>query len=321
MQHRQFGRLGWQVSEIGYGMWGLANWSGSDKQEVQASLQRAVDLGISFYDTAWGYGKGQSEQMLGALLRANPSHKLWTASKVPPKNFIWPAKGTLDDTYPPDHIRRYTEYTLQNLGTSSLDLMQFHVWSDDWANDPRWQNEVQKLKQEGLVKAWGISINRWEPTNALQALQTGLIDAVQVIYNLFDQNPEDELFPYCQEHGIAVIARVPFDEGSLTGTLTPHTRFPSDDWRSRYFGPENLGPTLERVDRLKADVPTGMSLPELALRFILQNPAVSTVIPGMRQRRHVEANAAVSDGQRLSSELLGRLQQHRWVRTPTAWSD
>ncbi|MBI5812153.1 MAG: aldo/keto reductase [Meiothermus silvanus] len=323
MQTRSFGRLGWPVSEIGYGMWGLAGWTGSDEAEVRQALQRAVELGINFFDTAWAYGEGKSERMLGELVRANPDKKLWTASKIPAKNFKWPARAeyTLDETYPPDHIRRYTEWSLENLGLASLDLMQFHVWHDNWAQDERWQREIQKLREEGLVRAWGISINRWEPGNAIEALKTGLIDAVQVIYNLFDQNPEDELFPFCQQHGIAVIARVPFDEGSLTGMLTPDTTFPEGDWRSRYFTKENLIPTLERVERVKADLPQGMTLPELALRFILQNPTVSTVIPGMRRVRHVEANVAVSDGKRLPDELMQRLKAHRWVRQPTPWSD
>ncbi|WP_027891419.1 aldo/keto reductase [Calidithermus chliarophilus] len=323
MRHRTFGRLGWPVSEIGYGMWGLAGWTGSDEAEVRQALQRAVDLGINFFDTAWAYGDGRSERMLGELVRANPGKKLWTASKIPAKNFKWPARAEypLEETYPPDHIRRYTEWSLQNLGLPSLDLMQFHVWHDNWARDARWQREVEKLKEEGLVKAWGISINRWEPENALLALETGLIDAVQVIYNLFDQNPEDELFPRCRELGVAVIARVPFDEGSLTGTLTPDTTFPEGDWRNRYFSKENLIPTLERVERLKADLPEGMTLPELALRFILQNPDVSTVIPGMRRVRHVEANAAVSGLEPLPEDLMARLRKHRWVRRPAHWSD
>ncbi|RIH90594.1 General stress protein 69 [Calidithermus terrae] len=323
MRHRTFGRLGWPVSEIGYGMWGLAGWTGSDEAEVRQALQRAVDLGINFFDTAWAYGDGRSERMLGELVRANPGRKLWTASKIPAKNFKWPARAEypLEETYPPDHIRRYTEWSLQNLGLPSLDLMQFHVWHDNWARDARWQREVEKLKEEGLVKAWGISINRWEPENALLALETGFIDAVQVIYNLFDQNPEDELFPRCRELGVAVIARVPFDEGSLTGTLTPETTFPEGDWRNRYFSKENLVPTLERVERLKADLPEGMTLPELALRFILQNPDVSTVIPGMRRVRHVEANAAVSGLEPLPEDLMARLREHRWVRRPAHWSD
>ena len=217
--------------------------------------------------------------------------------------------------FPPDYIRESTETSLKNLGVSSLDVQQFHVWDDTWTADDKWQRAVADLKREGLVKAIGISLNRWEPTNGLKALRTGLIDCVQVVYNVFDQNPEDELFPLCRERGIAVIARVPFDEGSLTGTLTRTSRWPAGDWRNLYFTPENLAETLDRVEALTGDVPTGMSMPEAALRFILASPDVTTVIPGMRRVRHVEANLGVSDGKPLSDADLKRLRRHRWVRT------
>jgi len=323
MRYRPFGRTGWQVSEIGYGMWGLAGWTGSSDAESAAALQRAVALGVNFFDTAWAYGEGRSERLLGALVRANPSTRLYVATKIPPKHLRWPARPTdpLAEVFPPEHIRAYTEKSLAHLDIPAIDLMQFHVWNDAWARDPRWQREVRALKDEGLVRAWGVSVNRWEPTNVLDTLETGLIDAVQVIYNIFDQNPEDELFPRCQELDVAVVARVPFDEGSLTGTLTKESRWPEGDWRNRYFTRENLLPTLDRVDALKAIVPSGMTLPELALRFILQHPAVSTVIPGMRKAAHVEANAAVSDGARLADDLMAALRRHRWVREPAPWSD
>jgi aryl-alcohol dehydrogenase-like predicted oxidoreductase len=174
---------------------------------------------------------------------------------------------------------------------------------------------VADLKSEGLIRGVGISINRWEPANAIRALQTGLIDAVQVVYNIFDQAPEDELFPICQELGVAVIARVPFDEGSLTGTMTVDDTWPPEDWRNLYFTPENLRATLDRVARMQDDVPAGMDLPELALRFILHHPAVCTVIPGMRTERHVERNLAVSDGRPFPAGLLAAMRRHRWDRT------
>lgn len=323
MRFRQFGRTQWSVSEIGCGMWGMGSWSGSDDAESRASLQKAVDLGVNFFDTAWAYGEGHSERLLGQLARANADKKLFLATKIPPKNFKWPARATstLDETFPADHIRAYTERSLKNLGSDAIDLMQFHVWHDGWAQDRRWQREVQKLKDEGVVRAWGISINRWEPTNVLEALKTRLIDAVQVIYNIFDQNPEDDLFPACRAQNVAVIARVPFDEGSLTGTLTKDARWPEGDWRNRYFSRENLFLTLERVDAVKRVVPPGMTLPELALRFILQNPTVSTVIPGMRKLSHVLTNTAVSDGRPLPADLMTALRRHRWVRKPAPWSD
>ncbi len=322
MRHRTFGRLGWRISEMGYGMWGLAGWTGRDDAETRESLQLAVDLGCNFFDTALAYGEGRSEKFLGELVRANPSKQLVVASKIPPKNRKWPSRRgfQLDDVFPADYIRSSTEVSLKHLGLPSLDLMQFHVWEDDWAADDRWQRAIADLKSEGLVKGFGISVNRWEPTNAIRAIRTGSIDAVQVIYNLFDQNPEDDLFPACREHGVAVIARVPFDEGSLTGTLTKETRWPAGDWRNTYFVPENLIASVDRADALKPLVPAGSSMPEMALRFILANPDVTTIIPGMRKAAHVRANIAASAAEPLPSELLAKLKAHRWERKPTEWS-
>ncbi|HEX3147599.1 MAG TPA: aldo/keto reductase [Gemmataceae bacterium] len=322
MRYRTFGRLGWQVSEVGYGMWGLAGWTGRDDDETRQSLQLSVDLGCNFFDTALAYGEGHSEQMLGALVRANPAKKLYVASKIPPKNRIWPSRRgfKLDDVFPADYIRSSTEVSLKHLGLPALDLMQFHVWEDDWANDERWQKAVGDLKSAGLIRGFGISVNRWEPTNVIRALRTGLIDAVQVIYNIFDQNSEDELFPACRELGVAVIARVPFDEGTLTGTLTKDSKWPAGDWRNTYFVASNLIPSVERAQRLKPLIPTGMSMADMAMRFVLTNPDVATVIPGMRKERNVRANVLSSDSERLSDDQLAKLKLHRWVRTPTEWS-
>jgi aryl-alcohol dehydrogenase-like predicted oxidoreductase len=316
MQYRTFGRTGWKVSEIGYGMWGMAGWTGSDDEESRGSLDRAVAMGCNFFDTAFAYGDGRSEQLLGELLKRHPDKRLYIATKIPPKNRKWPARPEypLSDVFPADYIREYTEISLKNLGTTSMDLQQFHVWDDSWAADPSWQRAVTSLKKDGLVKAIGISINRWQPTNVLKALATDLIDSVQVVYNIFDQAPEDELFVECQRRNIAVIARVPFDEGSLTGTLTKDSKWPDGDFRNIYFQPDNLQKTLERVATLRPVVPAGMTLPELALRHILQHPAVSTVIPGMRKLRHVEENLAASDGRPLPVPLLDELRRHRWDR-------
>ncbi|MDP4255727.1 MAG: aldo/keto reductase, partial [Bacteroidota bacterium] len=276
----------------------------------------------NFFDTAWGYGAGRSEQILGALLRRHKDQRLYIATKIPPKNFIWPSRRefTLDDCFPPAHIREYTEKSLRNLGVDCIDLQQFHVWEDSWAGDDRWQRTVEDLKKEGKIRAAGISINRWEPENALQTLETGMIDAVQVIYNLFDQAPEDRLFPLCQEKNIGIIARVPFDEGTLTGSFSLETRFPKEDWRSTYFVEENLRQSVAHADRLRPLVPAGMTMAEMALRFILSNPLVHTTIPGMRKEKNVLANTAVSDGKGLGADLLAMLKDHRWDRTPTAWS-
>jgi aryl-alcohol dehydrogenase-like predicted oxidoreductase len=322
MQYRKFGRTGWQVAEMGYGMWGMGSWKGSDDGESMQSLHRAVELGCNFFDTAFAYGEGHSEKLLGQLVKAYPQQKLYTASKIPPKNRIWPSRQgfRLDDVFPPDYIREMVEKSLKNLGTDSLDLMQFHVWEDSWANDERWQRAVDDLKREGLVKAFGVSVNRWEPDNCLNTLRSGHIDAVQVIYNIFDQNPEDHLFPLCRDLDIAIIARVPFDEGTLTGTLTKSSTWPQGDWRNTYFVPENLNASVDRAEALHPLIPAGMTLPELALHFILANPDVSTIIPGMRRPKHVESNIAASDGKALSAELVQKLRAHRWDRQPTTWS-
>src|SRR5262245_23102281 len=316
MKSRTYQRTGWPISEIGYGMWGLGGWTGSDDAETAASLEEAVRLGCTFFDTAWAYGAGHSEKLLAALYRNHPNAALRLATKVPPKNQRWiQLEGfSVDEVFPPDHVRAFTEKSLKNLGVDALDVQQFHAWSDRWASEDRLLRTIEDLKREGKVRSWGISVNRWEPTNVLKTLATGLIDSVQVVYNIFDQAPEDELFPYCQQHGIAIIARVPFDEGSLTGTLTPSTRWPEGDWRNLYFPPAHLAEAVEHVDRLKPLVPQGMTLPELALRFILHHPAVTTVIPGMRKLANVRANCAVSDGHPLATDPVAALRAHRWER-------
>lgn len=317
MQYRRFGEKAWKISEIGYGMWGMGGWSGSNDEESLASLQYAVDLGCNFFDTAFSYGDGHSERLLGQLIRTNTGKPLFTATKIPPKNRIWPAApdSPLDDCFPPDHIEEYIHISLENLGMSTIDLIQFHTWQDAWLVDDRWYKKMDEMKSQKVINAIGISINRWQPSNGIKAVESGLIDVVQVIYNLFDQNPEDELFPACRRHDVAVIARVPFDEGSLTDTLTPDSKWEEGDWRNVYFSPERLLPTLDRVKQVREDLPQGMTMPELALRFVLSNPDVSTVIPGMRKRHHVKTNIACSKAGSLPPELLRTLKRHRWVRT------
>jgi aryl-alcohol dehydrogenase-like predicted oxidoreductase len=322
MNYRTFGRMDWQVSQVGYGMWGMAGWTGSNDDESLRSLDLAVELGGNFFDTAFAYGEGRSERLLGQLVRRHPGRRLYTATKIPPKNRRWPSRrgDRLDDAFPPDYIREMTERSLENLGLDCVDLQQFHVWEDAWAHDQRWQRAIDDLKREGLIRAAGVSVNRWEPWNALETLRTGMIDAVQVIYNIFDQAPEDELFPLCEELKIGVIARVPFDEGTLTGTLTKDSHWPAGDWRNTYFVPENLIPSVERAARLAPLVPPGMTMAEMALRWILANKTVGTVIPGMRKPAHARTNLAAGDGPGLPPSLVEELKGHRWDRTPTRWS-
>ena len=329
MRHRRFGRTGWEVSEMGYGMWGMASWSDWNDEESLRSLQAAADLGVNFFDTAYGYGAGHSEGLLGQTVRANPGKKLYTASKIPPKSLQWPAPtdSTLAQSFPPDHVEEYVHRSLENAGFEQFDLMQFHTWNDEWMRDDRWFYKLDDLRSQKLIKAMGISINRWEPWNGVRAVRSGQIDSVQVIYNIFDQNPEDELFPACRENNVAVIARVPFDEGTLTGNLTKDSKWPEGDWRNTYFVPENLIPAVEKADEIKKllndwnrEHETRITMPELALRFILNNPDVSTIIPGMRKLQHVEANVAASDAGPLPRELHEKLRAFRWVRKPAPWS-
>jgi aryl-alcohol dehydrogenase-like predicted oxidoreductase len=317
MRQRTFGRLGWPVSEIGYGMWGMGGWTGSDDAQSAAALDRAVQLGCNFFDTAFAYGDGHSELLLGQALRRHAGKRLYVATKVPPKDRHWPGLATTpaEQVFPYDYVVEMTKKSARNLGVERIDLQQLHVWSDAWVSDDGWRRAVFDLKRQGLIEGFGISVNRWEPTNVQKALDTGLVDSAQVVYNIFDQDPEDELFPACERAKIAIIARVPFDEGSLTGTLSLDSRWPEGDWRNLYFTPERLGETLDRVNRLRPLVPTEGSLPDLALRFILHHPAVSTVIPGMRQVRNVESNLAASDRAPLTPAQVAALRAHRWERS------
>ncbi|MCC6723383.1 MAG: aldo/keto reductase [Saprospiraceae bacterium] len=322
MKFRTLGRTGYHIAEIGYGMWGLASWKDTDAAEVQQALDRSVELGCNFFDTAWAYADGISERIAGDLLRKHPDKRLYVATKIPPKNRCWPSRPefTLDEVFPSEYIEEYVNLSLENLGVEQIDLMQFHVWNDAWHERDEWKEAIAKLTQAGKVAHWGISINRWEPENSLETLRTGLISTVQVIYNIFDQNPEDKLFPLCRELNVGVIARVPFDEGTLTGNMTKDMTFPPDDWRATYFVQENLHPAVDRAEALRPYVPPRMTMAEMAIRFILSNHDVATTIPGMRKLRNVESNIGCSDGIGLKYDTLFELKKHRWDRVPTSWS-
>lgn len=323
MKYRRLGRTAIPVSDIGYGLWGMSGWSGSDDRESLDSLQLAVDLGCNFFDTAWAYGNGKSDGLLGQIISKNKDKRLYAASKIPPMNNQWPALPTYkySDVFPPEHVFKHARLIREKLSVDKIDVLQFHVWDDGWAREPQFRETVEKLKTDGWINWFGLSLNRWEPENGIEAIRTGLVDVIQVIYNIFDQAPEDKLFPLCKEMNIGVIARVPLDEGSLGGKFTAETKFPKKDWRSRYFGPENLANTLPRVEALKKILSDGMSLPEMSLRFAVSNPVVGTTIIGMRKPDHVKENIATSDAGSLSLELLAKLKSHRWDRKPQRWSD
>lgn len=354
MQYRTFGRTGVEVSEIGHGTWTMGSmWGPRDDKEAINSLIRSLELGVTFIDTAFVYGDGHSEQLIGKVFKQT-GKKVFVATKVPPKNHQWPARHhvPVEETFPEDHIIEYTEKSLKNLQMDCVDLQQLHVWSDNWLplhchpearnadrriqmsqldsspaaqNDIRgnsnkninldWLEAVEKLKQQGKIKYFGVSINDHEPDSALKIVESGIVDSVQVIYNIFDQTPEKKLFPACKKHSVAVIARVPFDEGSLTGTLTPDTQFPKGDWRKNYFKGDRLKQTCKRVEKIRSLTQnSGCTLPQIALKFCLEHSAVSTVIPGMRKIHHVEDCCTASDGKFLTSEILTELKKHAWSR-------
>ena len=316
MKYRQLGRTGFSVSEIGYGAWGIGGmqWLGGSDDESLKALRRAIELGVNLIDTALAYGEGHSEQLVGQVVR-DAGTRIYVATKVPPKNQIWPAQlGTpISDVFPYDYIMRCAEQSLRNLKMDAIDLLQLHVWNPEWIGDDDWRRALAELKQSGKVRAVGISINDHQPESALEIIRTGLIDTVQVIYNIFDQTPERELYPLCIEKQIGVLARVPLDEGSLTGHINEKTTFPPGDFREFYFAGDRKRQVREHVEALMRDL-SPVDLPSTALRFCLSHPAVSTVIPGMRTVKHAESNAALSDQGPLTADTLAVLKRHAWDR-------
>jgi aryl-alcohol dehydrogenase-like predicted oxidoreductase len=318
VNYRKLGRTGLEVSEVGYGAWGIgkSQWMGAEDDESLRALNRAIDLGLTFIDTALGYGDGHSERLVGQTVRER-DETVHVSTKIPPKNLTFPAPSGLhpDETFPADHVRECTETSLKNLGLETIDVQQFHVWQDEWLGEGGWQEAVEDLKREGKIRHFGVSINDHQPANAVKLIETGLVDTVQVIYNVFDQSPEDELLPACQEHGVGVIVRVPFDEGALTGAITPQTEFDEGDFRNHYFRDDRKREVQERVRAIVSELGVGEDeIAEVALRYILSHPAVSAVIPGMRSVRNVERNMRVGDGKGLPEDQVRLLKNHRWVR-------
>jgi aryl-alcohol dehydrogenase-like predicted oxidoreductase len=317
MHYRPLGRSGLSVSEIGFGAWGIgaSAWVGATEDESVRALHRAIELGVNLIDTARGYG--DSERIVGRVLREHRGDPVYVATKVPPKNGVWPAPGGIDpvEAFPGEHIRASLETSLRESGLDAFDVLQFHVWSDDWVGRGDWLETIQSLKQAGKIRLFGVSINDHQASNAVELVRSGQVDTVQVIYNIFDQSPEEELLPACAEHGVGVIVRVALDEGGLTGQITPESTFPDGDFRNRYFRDDRRAEVSRRVDAIVADLGIGRDeLAETALRYVLSAPQVSTVIPGMRTVRNVERNAAVSDGVSLPDERLKALAAHRWDR-------
>lgn len=329
MQYRTLGKTGYQIAEIGMGTWQLANdpgcWVGANLSESLQTLRTYVELGGNFIDTAWIYGYDSahpsvhaSEQLIGRFIKENRLRdQIVLASKIAPKNFTWPAlHGTpISDVFPNDYIESMVNESLHNLQVETIDLMQFHVWQDDWAFEDGWKQVVQTLIDQGKVRHFGISVNDYQPSNCLKTLDTGLISTIQFIFNIFHQKPMEKLLPYAKAHQIGLIARVPLDEGGLTGKFTTETQFASGDFRAKYFGDDRMQQLVAHTDALKALLgEEAETLVELALRFILSNEAVTTTIPGMRKPDYVRANCMVSDGRILSKALMQTLKKHAWER-------
>jgi aryl-alcohol dehydrogenase-like predicted oxidoreductase len=318
LNRRRLGRTGLEVSEVGYGAWGIGGteWVGAKDDESVQALERAINLGLNFIDTALVYGRGHSEEIVGQVVRGR-SETIHVSTKVPPKNRRWPAPEgtTADEAFPGEWVRRCTERSLTNLGVEAIDVQQLHVWNDRWVGQGDWLEAVEALKSEGKIRFFGVSINDHQPANALALIETGVVDTVQVIYNVFDQSPEDELLPVCAERDVGVIVRVPFDEGALTGRITPETEFPDGDFRAHYFRGDRRRQVFDRTEAIASDLGTGRDgLAEIALRYVLSHDAVSTVIPGMRSVRNVERNLAAADKGALSGAEVSRLNAHRWDR-------
>ncbi len=317
MVYRTLGRTGLEVSGLGFGAWGIGGtmWIGADDDESLRALRLAIAHGVNFLDTAHGYGDGHSEQLVGAAVRES-AETVYVASKVPPKNRQWPARPGVHagEAFPADWIVACTERSLQNLGLETIDVQQFHVWSDEWLDQGDWLDGIEQLKRDGKIRFFGVSINDHQPESAIPLVESGLVDTVQVIYNVFDQSPEDALFPAVESARVGVIVRVPFDEGALTGSVRPETTFPEGDFRNLYFAGERRREVWERVQAIARDLDLEVDrLAEIALRFCLSHPAASVVIPGMRSTRNVERNVHAASAGPLEEHQLTRLRRHRWA--------
>jgi aryl-alcohol dehydrogenase-like predicted oxidoreductase len=317
MKYRQLGRAGMDVSEIGFGAWAIGgSWGPQNERDSIDALHKALDLGVNFIDTAAGYGDGKSERIIAEVLKSR-KEKVWVATKTPPLPGHWPPSPycNMDERYPEKYLRENVEERLRNLQTDCLDVLQLHTWTRAWNRNPRPFEILRKLQAEGKIRAIGVSTPEQDQNSVIDLMRGGWIDTVQVIYNIFEQEPAAELLPVAQETKVGIIVRVVFDEGSLTGKFTPEMKFAPDDFRNNYFAGDRLERAVRRAEKVKADIAdTGLTLAQAALKFALMHPAVSTVIPGIRNIAQAEANTAASDAAPLSDALMLKLREHNWQR-------
>lgn len=319
MKYRELGKTGLNVSEIGFGGWGIGGtqWLGGTDAESLQALRRSFELGVTLVDTALAYGNGHSETLIGQAIREF-GKPISIATKVPPMNRIWPAPpdARIEDVFPAAYVIQQTETSLRNLGVERIDLQQLHVWNPRWTDQDEWRRAFEQLKHAGKVRLVGVSLSEHDPDSGLALVETGLVDALQAIYNIFDPTPADRLFPLAQARGTGILVRVPLDEGGLSGSIAEKTIFDPGDFRATYFKGDRKNQVAEHVRRLQQDLPDALgNLPDIAIRFCLSHPAVSTVIPGMRRTKHVESNIRASDAGPLPSGALSILKRHAWPRS------
>jgi aryl-alcohol dehydrogenase-like predicted oxidoreductase len=320
MRYRTFGRTGWKVSEIGFGAWAIGgSWGPQEEDESVRALDRALDLGSNFIDTAQGYGDGRSERIIAKVLASRgKGEKVYVATKIPPTSpGAWPPSPyeVAEERYPEKYLRERLERSLRDLQTDCIDIIQLHTWTRAWNRDPKPLETLRKFQKEGTLRAIGISTPEHDQNSLIELMRGGWLDAVQVIYNIFEQEPQAEFFPAAKENDVGVIVRVAFDESALTGKLTPQTKFTEGDFRNSYFAGDRLERTVRRVEKVKQAIGSAEgNLAAAALKFALKPPAVSTVIPGIRTVQQAEANCGVSDQPPISDELERKLREHRWNR-------
>ncbi len=319
MQFRKLGKTGFDVSEIGFGAWAIGgSWGPQDDQDSTKALHKALDLGMTFIDTAAGYGDGKSERIIGEVLKERgDGDKIIVATKTPPVSGNWPPRyyDDVNERYPEKYLRESVEERLRNLQTDSLDVLQLHTWTRAWNKNPKPFEILRKLQQEGKIKAVGISTPEHDQNSVIDLMRDGWVDTVQVIYNIFEQEPAAGLLPAAQEYNVGIIVRVAFDEGVLTGKYNAASNFSAGDFRNNYFSGDRMARAVARVEKIKAEIEdTDLTMPQLALKYTLMHPAVSTVIPGIRNVQQAEDNAAVSDLPSLSDELMLKMRDHAWNR-------
>ena len=316
MNHREFGRIG-RVSEIGFGAWAIGgSWGEQKEEDSTAALHRALDLGCTFIDTAAGYGNGRSERIIGKVLKER-KERVFVATKTPPSPGPWPPTPycRAEERYSESYLRANVEERLRELGTERIDLLQLHTWTRAWNREPRPFETLRKLQAEGKIRFIGLSTPEHDQNSVIDLMRGGWLDAVQVIYNVFEQEPAAELLPVAQETNVGVIVRVVFDEGVLAGRYTKNTRFGEGDFRRSYFAGDRLERAVARVEKVRGEIEgSGLALPQAAIQFALAHPAVSTVIPGIRSVAQAEANCAVSDLSPMPDALILRIRKHAWLR-------